>query len=138
MPWSLTPDFAAAWSIKAILLLQQYWFYDTDIATRDAAWESIQRGRSIDPALPELDLAEGYYYYWGFRDYGKALPFMQKASAALPNNSRVHLAHAYVSRRTGDWETTLEKLRRASELDPQERYNTCGYWWNINPVASFL
>ena len=41
----LDPGFAAAWSLKAILLLQQYWFYDTDPATRDAAWDAIQSGR---------------------------------------------------------------------------------------------
>ena len=64
-------------------------------------------------------MAEGYYYYWGFRDYEKALPFMQKASAALPNNSRAHLARAYVLRRMGDWEGCLSALRKASELDPR-------------------
>jgi len=115
----LDPDFAGAWGLKAILLLMQYWFYDTDAALRDTAWDAIQRGRAIDPALAELDIAEGYYYYWGFRDYEKALPYMQSASAALPNNSRVHLARAYVLRRMGDWENALSALRRASELDPR-------------------
>jgi TolB-like protein len=115
----LDPNFAAAWSLKAILLLQQYWFYDTDVAKRNAAWEAIQRGRAIVPTLAELDLAEGFYYYWGFRDYEKALPFMQKASAALPSNSRVHLARAYVLRRMGDWENVLAAFRRAIELDPR-------------------
>ncbi len=115
----LDPDFAAAWSLKAVLLLQQYWLYDTDPAIRDAAWDAIQSGRVIDPTLPELDLAEGYYYYWGYRDYAKALPFMQSASAALPNNERVHQARAYVLRRMGDWEGALAAMRRASELDPR-------------------
>jgi TolB-like protein len=115
----LDPEFAAAWSLKAILLLQRYWFFDTDVAKRDAARDAIQHGRAIDPTLAELDLAEGYYYYWGFRDYEKALPYMQKASDALPNNSRVHLAHAYVLRRMGEWESTLAALHRASELDPR-------------------
>jgi TolB-like protein/Tfp pilus assembly protein PilF len=116
----LDPEFAAAWSLKAILLLQQFWFYDTDPATRDAAWNALQRGRALNSNLPELDLAEGFYYYWGFRDYEKALPFMQKASAAIPNDSRVHLARAYVLRRMGDWENTLAALQRANELDPRE------------------
>ena len=115
----IDPDFAAAWSLRAILLLQQYWFYDTANSTRNAARDSIERGRAIDPTLPELDMAEGYYYYWGFRDYEKALPFMQRASAALPNNSRAHLALAYVLRRMGDWEGALTALRQASELDPR-------------------
>jgi TolB-like protein len=115
----LDPDFAEAWSLKAILLLQQYWFYDTDPATRDAAWEAIQGGRAIDPTLPELDLAEGYYHYWGYRDYAKALPLMQKASAALPNNARAHQARAYVLRRMGDWEAALAAFQQARELDPR-------------------
>ena len=115
----LDPGFAAAWSLKAILLLQQFWFYDTDPATRDAARDAIEHGRAIDPTLAELDLAEGYYYYWGFRNYEKALPFMEKASAALPNNSRVHSARAFVLRRMGDWDNALAALHRAFELDPR-------------------
>jgi tetratricopeptide (TPR) repeat protein len=115
----LDPDFAAAWSLRAILLLQQYWFYDTDVTRRDAAWEAIQKGRAIDPTLAELDVAEGYYHYWGFRDYEKALPLMQRASSALPNSSRAHLARAYVMRRMGNWEDTLAALHLASELDPR-------------------
>ena len=115
----LDPGFAAAWSLKAILLLQQYWFFDTDPATRDAARDAIQGGRAIDPTLPELDLAEGYYYYWGYRDYAKALPLMQSASAALPNNARVHQARAYVLRRMGDWESALSAMERGKELDPR-------------------
>jgi len=111
----LDPEFAAAWSLKAILLLQQYWFYDTDPATRDAAWDAIQSGRAIEPTLPELDIAEGYYHYWGYRDYEKALPFMQRASAALPNSARAHLGRAYILRRMGDWEGALAAMRRAAE-----------------------
>jgi TolB-like protein len=116
----LDPEFAAAWALKAILLLQQFWFYDTDPSIRDAAWQAIQSGRAIDPKLAFLDLAEGYYHYWGYRDYEKALPFMQHASAALPNDSRVHLARAYVLRRMGAWDDTLKTFRRAAELDPRE------------------
>ena len=119
----LDPDFAAAWGQKATLLLQQYWFYDTDPATRDAARDAIQSGRMIDPTLPELDIAEGYYHYWGYRDYAKALPFMQRASAALPNSARAHLARAYVLRRMGDWENTLAAMRRGAELDPRTVQN---------------
>jgi len=119
----LDPDFAAAWSLRAILLLQQYWFFDTNIAIRDEAWQTIQHGRKIDPTLAELDIAEGYYYYWGFRDYEKALPFMKRASKALPNNSQAQLGKAYVLRRIGDWEGTLAALRLGSELDPRSSIN---------------
>jgi tetratricopeptide (TPR) repeat protein len=119
----LDPGFAAAWSLKATILLQQYWFYDTDPATREAARAAIENGRRIDPTLPELDIAEGYYYYWGFRDYATALPFMQRASAALPNNARAHQARAFVLRRMGEWESALAAFRRAAELDPRNVRN---------------
>jgi len=115
----LDPKFAAAWSLRAILLLQQYWFFDNKSATRNNAREAIQHGRMIDPELAELDLAEGYYHYWGFADYEKALPFLQQASAGLPNDSRIHRARAYVLRRMGRWEDALAAMRRASELDPR-------------------
>lgn len=114
----LDPEFAAAWSLKATLLLKQYWFFDTNPATRDAAWDAIQAGRAIDPTLAQLDIAEGYYYYWGFRNYDKALPLMEKGLAALPNDSEAHLARGYVLRRMGKWEESLASLKRATELNP--------------------
>ena len=122
------PKFAAAWGLRAITLLAQHWFYDTNMENRDLAWEAIQRGRSIDPTLPELDRAEGFYHYWGFRDYKKALTFMQKASAALPNDSRAHLARGYVFRRLGDWDKALDAFELAAELDPR----------NITPIGDIV
>jgi len=113
----LDPNFAAAWGLRAILLLQQYWFFDTNPSTREAGWDAIQAGRVIDPTLPELDIAEGYYY-WGFRDYTNALKLMQKALAVLPNSSEAVLGVAYVQRRLGYWEESLAGMRRAIELDP--------------------
>jgi len=115
----LDPGFAAAWGLKATLLLLKYWFYDTDIATRDMAWDAIQRGRALDATLAELDIAEGYYYYWGFRNYEKALPLIERASDALPNSSRVHQARAYILRRMGNWEGAIAALQTAVELDPR-------------------
>jgi TolB-like protein len=122
------PKFAAAWGLRAVTLLAQHWFYDTNLENRDLAWEAIQRGRSIDPTLPELDRAEGFYHYWGFRDYKKALTFMQKASAALPNDSRAHLARGYVFRRLGDWDKALDAFELAAELDPR----------NITPIGDIV
>lgn len=119
----IDPNFAAAWSLKARLLLQQFWFFDTNTATRDAAWEAIQRGRAIEPTLPELDVAEAFYYYWGFRDYEKALPLLERAAANQPNDAYVHQGRAYVLRRMGEWEAALAAMRRASELNPREMRN---------------
>jgi len=115
----LDPVFAAAWSLKAILLMQQYWFFDNNPATIDAARDAIQRGRAINPGLADIDLAEAYYYYWGFRDYNLALSYIQKAAVAMPNDARVHQGRAYILRRMGDWENSLAAFNRANELDPR-------------------
>jgi TolB-like protein len=133
----LDPDFAAALSLRAILNLQQFWFYDPDPVKRDLALKDIQRARAIDPTLAEHDLAEGYYHYWGFRDYESALPFMQRASAALPNDSRVHSARAYVLRRSGAWEDTLAAMERSVELDPRRGEHYIDIAETLNSLRRF-
>ncbi|NIM70537.1 MAG: tetratricopeptide repeat protein [Xanthomonadales bacterium] len=117
---SLDPGFAAAWSLKAIMLLQRFWFYDPDPALRDQALAAIDRGRSLDAALPEHDIAQGYYHYWGFLDYERALAALDRALAAMPGNTRIHEARAYVLRRQGHFDQALDSLRKASELSPRQ------------------
>jgi TolB-like protein len=120
---SLDPQFAAAYSLRAILLLQRFWFFDPDPALRDQAWDAITRGRAIDPDLPELDLAEGFYHYWGFLNYGPALAALDRASARLPNDARIHQARSYVLRRLGRWDESLSALQKAVEISPREGIN---------------
>jgi len=133
----LDPKFAAAWGLKATLLLLKYWFYDTDIATRDGAWDAIQRGREIDPDLGELDLAEAYYHYWGFRDYEKALSLVDKAAKSLPNSSLVHQARAFILRRMGDWEGTLAAMNTVTELDPWDTANLSDTGFTLTVLRRF-
>jgi len=116
----LDTGFAAAMSLKAILLLQKFWFLEPDPADRALAWELIEKGRAIDPGLPELNLAEGYYHYWGYLDYDKAMIALDRAVEALPNDARIHTARAYVLRRQGDWEGNLSAMRRALEISPRD------------------
>lgn len=115
----LDPTFAAAMGLHAIVLLQQYWFYDPDPALRDRAWSWIERGRKLSPDLAELDVAEAYYYYWGYLDYANALVALDRALIRMPNNARVHEARAYVLRRQGNWDGAIAGLQRSIELDPR-------------------
>ena len=133
----LDPQFAAAWGLKATLLLLTYWFYDTDIGTRDAAWDAIQRGREIDPGLGELDLAEAYYHYWGFRDYEKALTLVDRAAEALPSSSLVHQARGFILRRMGDWEGTLAAMNTVAELDPWDTANLSDIVFTLTALRRF-
>src|SRR6185436_17720823 len=70
------------------------------------------------PNAPESHVALGYYYYWGNRDYGRALQEFSAAVVLRPNVADVHAAIANVARRQGSPEQSLTSRTRAIELDP--------------------
>ncbi|MEJ2514295.1 MAG: hypothetical protein P8102_03610 [Gammaproteobacteria bacterium] len=113
------PGFAAAWAMAARVQLAHFWFGSPSDQRRVAALEAIERGRSIDPDLPELDIAEGYYHYWGFRDYDKALEVLRPALAAYPNDAELQILVSFIHRRSGHFEKSLEFARRAFQLNPR-------------------
>jgi len=116
------PEFAAAWALQAEVQLAYYWWgIDRTGDRRERARAAIDRGRAIDPALPELDIAEGYYHYWGFRNYRAALDLLEPALEAYPNDAELQKLVAFVNRRYGRFELALEHLERALELDPRSR-----------------
>ena len=83
------------------------------------AWEAIVTGRGIQPDLPELNIAEGYYHYWGFKNYDKALAVLEPALSVYPNDAELHKLIAFVYRRAGRFEEAVEHSHLAEELDPR-------------------
>jgi len=120
------PEFAAAEALLAEVYLSRFWFSDTDPVDRERAWAAIQRGRALDPELAALDVAEGYYHYWGFLDYDAALKVLERAARAAPNDSRVIQLRAWVKRRAGQFEEAIVDLQRALELDPRNELTLGG------------
>jgi TolB-like protein/Tfp pilus assembly protein PilF len=112
------PEFAAAWSLMAEAHLSVYWNIGQNPRDRELAWEAIQNGRAITAELPELDIAEGYYHYWGFLDYDSALEVLERARTAIPNDASLHELLAYINRRAGNFDQAVDHFRRARELDP--------------------
>jgi len=115
----LDPGFAAAWARLAHAHMSKYWFRAQTEARRQQAWEALQRAKALDPDLPEVYAAEGYYYYWGFLDYERALAVLEPALAASPNDSGLHEVIAFVYRRAGDFDEAVSHLEQALELDPK-------------------
>lgn len=114
------PGFATAHAVLAEVLLARFWFTDHhDTGLRDQAWDAIQRGRAADPEDSALDVAEGYYHYWGFLDYEAALEDVRRALGKTPNDARVIQLRAWIRRRANDFDGTLADLQRALELDPR-------------------
>jgi len=115
----LDPKFAAAWALKARVAEERYWAQGLTPDDRDAARAAIEKGRAISPDLPELDWAEAYYHYYGFRDYAKALQIVERGEHAQPSNVDLAMLHGFILRRMGRVAESLSQFKRAQTLDPR-------------------
>lgn len=116
------PRFAAAWAILAHSYLNVFWFENPDVALRELAWDAITRAREIDPDIVELAISEGYYHYWGFRDYDKALRALEPAIAVAPGRTDLLLLLAFINRRLGNMNAVFTYMEKARDLDPRQSH----------------
>jgi TolB-like protein/tRNA A-37 threonylcarbamoyl transferase component Bud32 len=80
---------------------------------------ALQSARRLRPGSGETHLALAQHLYWAFQDYEGAKGELAAARHTLPNESRIPLLAAYIYRRQGDWEKSLEQMKEALELDPR-------------------
>src|SRR4029450_1745097 len=100
---SLDRNFAAAY---AGLSMVESWLYhgsDPVPMRREKARVNANEALRLQPDLPEGHLALGYSYYYGDRDYERALAEFEIAKRDLPNEARAYLAIAAIQRRQGKW-----------------------------------
>lgn len=117
----LDPGFAAAHALLAHVNLARWWAVEKNTDFLAAAREQIDQARQIDPELPEVDIEEGYYHYWGFLDYESALAALEPLLPQYPNNIDLLQVIAFVNRRYGRFDTTLEFLLRVEPRAPRDR-----------------
>jgi tetratricopeptide (TPR) repeat protein len=116
----LDPSFGEAWAYLSIAQSASYWLgTDPSPARLAAAKEALDRALALDPNLPEVHLALGYYRYYAQRDYAGALAEFQQAEKGLPNSADVIEALAALERRLGHWDEAVAEQRRSVELDPR-------------------
>jgi serine/threonine protein kinase/cytochrome c-type biogenesis protein CcmH/NrfG len=112
----LDPNFVLAWAYLSIAQSQSYWSgFDQTPARRAAAKESLDRALALDPNLPEVHLALGYYE----ENDTNALAEFRQAEKGLPNNVDAIEAIAMTQRGLGHWDEAVAELCRAIELDPR-------------------
>lgn len=115
----LDGEFAIAYLRLAICYSAMYWFhFDRNYDRVKKCKEAIDTAISLDPELPEIHMALGYYYYWCLLDYQKALEEFSLAETRLRNHPECFLMKASVYRRAGDWKSARENFLLAYELDP--------------------
>jgi serine/threonine protein kinase/tetratricopeptide (TPR) repeat protein len=116
----LDPNFALAYARLSVEHSFQYFAYrDRTDERLIKAKETADRALELNPELPEAHLALGYYYYWGRKDYDRALEQFTIAQRGQPNNSDLLAAIGYVQRRQGKFEQAVTSLKEAVGLDPR-------------------
>ena len=115
----LDPKFAAA---CAGLSMVQSWIYhesEPTQARREQARRNADEALRLQPDLPEGHLALGFSYYYGDRDYERALAEFEIAKRDLPNEAQAYMAIGAIKRRQGKWAESIANFEKAAVLDPK-------------------
>ncbi|UCG51459.1 MAG: protein kinase [Candidatus Latescibacterota bacterium] len=114
----LDPDFALAWAALSRAQVWIYWAFDKmgELSMAEAASD---RALQLAPDLPEAHVARGYIYYYGRRDYEKALEHFNTARQLRPSDAEATGAAGFILRRQGKWEDAIARMKNALEMDPR-------------------
>ena len=115
----IDPNFALAF---AGLSMVESWLYhaaDPIPVRRDKARLNADEALRLQPNLPEGHLALGFSYYYGDRDYDRALAEFEIAKRDLPNQAEAYMAIASIQRRQGKWAESNANFEKAAMLDPK-------------------
>jgi tetratricopeptide (TPR) repeat protein len=117
------PYFLLAWCLLARVHGNIHWLgLDHTSERLDLANAAVQAALRLQPDAGEAHLALATYYYYGFRDYGRARSELAIARRMLPNDSEIFEYTGLIDRREGHWEEATRNLKRALELDPRNFY----------------
>jgi TolB-like protein/Flp pilus assembly protein TadD len=115
----LDPNFALAFAGLSIVESWIYHSVDPTAARREKARLNADEALRLQPDLAEGHLALGFSYYYGDRDYERALAEFETAKRGLPNNAQAYLAIGAIQRRQGRWMESTANLEKAASLDPK-------------------
>src|SRR5437870_5039506 len=115
---NLDPNFAAAFAGLSMVESWTYHTFDPTAQRRDKARLNADEALRLQPDLPEGHLALGLSYYYGDRDYERALAEFEIAKRGLPNEAQAYMAIGAIQRRQGRWVESTANLEKAAELDP--------------------
>ena len=123
----LDPNFAAAHACLSMVESWAYHTFDPTSARRERARLAADQALRLQPDLPEGHLALGFCYYYGDRDYGRALAEFEIAKRGLPNEAQAYMAIGAIQRRQGKWTESTANFEKACALDPKN----VGFFYNL-------
>jgi TolB-like protein/Flp pilus assembly protein TadD len=133
----LDPNFALAF---AGLSMVESWLYhssDPVPPRREKARTAANEALRLQPDLPEGHLALGFSYYYGDRDYERALAEFEIAKRGLPNEAQAYMAIGAIQRRQGRWVESTANLEKAAELDPKNSSVLLNLGYNYMATRNF-
>jgi len=114
----LDPDFTLAYvSLSVTHLLTYNAGIDRRYERLERARAAIDKALELEPDSPSSKIALGLYYYYGFKDYDRALELFESVQRAWPNYTSPILG--YIQRRQGKWEESVINIEKAFNLNPR-------------------
>jgi TolB-like protein/Tfp pilus assembly protein PilF len=114
------PSFALAHAQLSWLESWIYFSIDPTPAHLERARAAANEAIRLAPDLAESRVALGYIYYYGERNYERALQEFETARRSLPNDANVIRAIGAIERRQGKWEESTRNYRKAVSLNPRD------------------
>src|SRR5262245_26369186 len=133
----LDSNFALAF---AGLSMVQSWLYheaEPTPARREKARLNANESLRLQPDLPEGHLALGFSYYYGDRDYERALTEFEIAKRDLPNQADAYSAIAAIQRRQGKWTDSTANFEKSASLDPKNANRLFNFAFNYMAQRDF-
>src|SRR6266496_1810057 len=133
----LDPNFSLAYAGLSMVESWIYHSFDPLPARRDKARLTADEALRLQPDLPEGHLALGFSYYYGDRDYQRALAEFEIAKRGLPNEAQAYMAIGAIQRRQGRWVESTANLEKAAELDPKNSSVLLNLGFNYMATRNF-
>ncbi|MGD2087865.1 MAG: protein kinase [Candidatus Aminicenantes bacterium] len=116
----MDPDFTLAYAELSMVHSEIYHMgYDHTNQRISKAKAALDRALQLQPELPEVHLALGYYHYWCHNAYRQALEEFSIARKGLPNETGILHAVALIQRRRGRFHEAINNMKSATELSPR-------------------
>ncbi len=114
------PQFAQAYAKRAIAWSLGYFVGQLDSTAVVRCLEDINAAKRINKPLPDIEIAQGFYYHYCTRELEKALEHFGKATEMSPGDFQPLFYMSMVYRRMGEWNKCLQLIRKIIRLNPQD------------------
>jgi tetratricopeptide (TPR) repeat protein len=114
----LDPKFAAAWGELGAKRAFDHFNRFATAEKIGLAKAAIDTAVGLAPDDPHVIESEGDYYYYGYRDYSRAIEQYLRLAQMKPNDPAMYASMGLIHRRQGRYVEAIDNFRRSLELDP--------------------